>query len=179
MSMDTQAEPKFENGAFLYWLAGLTGLVGLSFAAWSLLDIMNPSAETGVPLVWVDMTKIEPGERKTVLWGSWPIYIVHRTPEEIAAVRADDSAKMPIPAKDSDRILREEWIVVVGVGYYCWLNRQVSVEHRGDWGGWIDVCRSDQYDLSGRVRNAWGRKNLQIPPYYFVGDKWIVIGDTS
>ena len=165
---------------YLYWLAGLTSVVGLAIAGWNLLDGMNPSAENGVPLVWVDMTKIEPGARKTVHWGAWPVFIAHRTPEGIAAARADDDAEMPFPEKDSNRVLRDEWLVVTGLddtGW--WLRGQELDERRGQWGGWWSCCEFRVYDLPGRLRTKWGQRNLTIPPYHFVGDKWLVIGDTS
>ncbi len=180
MSLDGQAEPRHESGAFVYRLAGLTAAVGLAFAVWPLLDSMNPSADAGVRVVWVDMTRIEPGTRKTVYWGSWPVFIAHRTPEEIAAARADDDREMRFPEKDSDRVLRDEWLVVTGVDEAGWLLRgQQPDELRGEWGGWRSCCEFRVYDLSGRLRTNWGQRNLIIPPYHFVGDKWLVIGDTS
>ena len=45
---------------------------------------MNPSSELRTPH-WVDLSDIPEGGRKTVYWGDWPIYIAHRTPEEIAS----------------------------------------------------------------------------------------------
>ena len=159
--------------------AGAMALVGLAAASWPLIDSMNPSAELRVPL-WIDLSRISVGQRKTVVWRNKPIFIVHRTPEEIATARADDHAEMLFPEPDRGRVQRDEWLVVYG---YCpsdgWpLYRQEPNEMRGHRGGWY--CPSPagphSYDLSGRLRSRWGKSNLLIPPYRFESDTAISLG---
>ena len=167
---------------FLYRLAGLVVATGLAFAAWPFIDSMNPSAETLNPLVFVDLRRIPPGERKTIKWRRFPIHIVHRTPEQIAAVRADDMVEMPFPQADHERVQRDEWLVVIAACWFGTRSQSRWLEHvRGPWGGWYCPVRYDpQYDLSGRLRSRWGGEgNMKIPPYYFDGDDWLVIGEAS
>lgn len=176
------ADSSDSDRRFLYRLAGLFVATGLAFAIWPVINSMSPSAETLNPLVSVDLKLIPPGQRKTVIWRQRAIHIVHRTPEEIAVVRADDTADMPFPQTDSERVQRDEWLVVVGV---CWWGTKPQYQHinqrTGQWGGWSCPYRYDpQYDLSGRLRSRWGGDgNLAIPPYYFHGDDWLVIGEAS
>lgn len=165
---------------FLYRLAGLIVATGLMFATWPFIDSLNPSAEVSPPIAWVDMTKIALGERKTAYMGNWPVFIFHRTPEDIAAARADDNTPMPSPEQDRHRVVRDEWLIVIGVDEQGWpLRGQKTGERRGDWGGWRSCCEHRMYDLSGRIRTKWGTINLVVPPYRFEGDKWIVIGEAS
>ena len=167
------------TGRWLFVLAGLLILIGLAFAAWVLIDSLNPSAEISGPTTRVDLATIPPGGRETVTWkGNIPIFILHRTPEQIAAARADDSAPMKFPEADRDRVQRAEWLVVVP---RCWRGflpkGQAPGEPRGRWGGWYCRQHGDLYDLSGRLRTAWGEANFAIPPYSFEDDRWLIIGE--
>jgi ubiquinol-cytochrome c reductase iron-sulfur subunit len=143
------------------------------------IDSMNPSAQARSPIVWVDLGTISPGQRKTLFWplARVPIFVVHRTPERIETVRADDNALMRFPEPDRDRVLRGEWLVVIP---RCRNERtswgQEPGEPRGEWGGW-QCDYGDAYDLSGRLRNRWGESNFEVPPYRFVDDRWLVIGE--
>ena len=157
--------------------AGAMALFGVGAATWPLIDSMNPSAELRVP-TWIDIRGIEIGQRKTVVWRSAPIFIVHRTPEEIAAARGDDNAEMPFPEADGARVQRDEWLIVTGLCTFqaCPLVGQQPSEQRGAWGGWLCLCHADAYDLSGRLRAAPGKGNLRIPPYDFWDDTVIALG---
>ena len=165
------------GGDFLYWAAGVMAAVGLALTAWPFIDSLNASADAHRSVVWIDINTIPAGQRKTVYWGSVPVYVFHRTAEEIEAARADEHAQMPLPENNRDRVLRDEWRVVIGVnGRGCPLRGQRPGEGRGEWGGWIDSCDGLVYDLSGRVRTWWGRANLTISPYHFFQDRWLTIG---
>ena len=157
--------------------AGAMALFGIGAASWPLIDSMNPSAELRVPS-WIALRGIEIGQRKTVVWRDTPIFIVHRTPQEIAAARADDDAEMSYPEADGARVQRDEWLIVIGLCAFqpCPLLGQQPSEHRGAWGGWLCACHADAYDLAGRLRVGPGNRNLDIPPYSFWSDTEIVIG---
>ncbi len=157
--------------------AGAMALVGLAAASWPLIDSMNPSAELRVPS-WIDLRGIEIGQRKTVVWRDTPIFIAHRTPEEIAAARAEDRAEMLFPEPDRERVVRDEWLIVYGYcpTEGCTLSGQESDEFRGRWAGWYCPCSADEYDLSGRLRNRGGKSNVLIPSYRFESDSVISLG---
>ena len=158
-------------------MAGALALFGIGAATWPLIDSMNPSAELQVPS-WIDLRGIEIGQRKTVVWRDTPIFIVHRTPQEIAAARADDDAEMPFPEADGARVQRDEWLIVIGICTFrpCPLLEHRSGENSGAWHGWICPCHANAYDLAGRLRVGPGNRNLDIPPYRFESDTAISLG---
>jgi len=52
----------------------------------------------------------------------------------------------------------------------------VPLGQAGDFNGWFCPCHGSHYDTSGRIRKGPAPKNLEIPPYDFVGDTRIKIG---
>lgn len=162
---------------FLALAAGAMAVFGIGAVGWMLLDSMNPAADVHAPL-WIDLDRIPVGHRKTIRWRGIPIFVVHRTPEEIGAARADDSAEMPFPDTDSDRVQRDDWLVVIGLDmFHGWdfLTGQGAGEERGDWGGWHERQQDSHYDVSGRLRRGLGTGNLIVPEYQFVSDNRIEI----
>ncbi|GHU03746.1 hypothetical protein FACS1894205_0830 [Alphaproteobacteria bacterium] len=128
--------------------------------------------------VEVDITNVKPGQGVSAQWDGKPVFIRRRTEEEIETTRKDDAAAMPDPAKDSDRVKKPEWIVVIGIcpHHGCTLFGTKSVEPRGHFGGWFCPCHAAEFDLSGRVRKGPAKTNLSIPPYAFVSETKIRIG---
>lgn len=101
---------------FLTLVAITAGLVGTGIATWPLINSMNPSAEVlALATTEVDLGPVQVGQRITVVWRGKPIFIDHRTPEEIARARADDHADLIDPESDGARVQRPEWLVVIGV----------------------------------------------------------------
>ena len=157
---------------FLYLTTGAVATFGAAAAAWSFIDSLNPSAEIlAAASIEADIERIEPGQRITVVWRGSPAFIVHRTPEEIAGARADDSTKLIDPEPDSARVQLEEWLIVVGVCTHlgCIPQGQSTPDLRGKYGGWFCSCHGSMYDISGRVRRGPAPKNLVVPPYTFKG----------
>lgn len=167
------------NFRFLQGCTRLLALAATLLFLWSLGASMMPAADAHAPAV-IDISGIALGERRTVLLPRRDLFIVHRTPEEIAAARADDDAPMPSPQRDVDRVQRAEWLVVEakpeGGGFYPleW-ERRHGVQ-KGRYGGWWAPFGDQHYDLSGRLREAYrGSNNLPVPDYYFLDDTTLVI----
>src|SRR5262245_62901202 len=88
---------------FLYLTAGAIGGVGVAATIWPFIDTMNPARDTlALSTTEVDIAPIEPGQRLTVAWRGKPVFIAHRTPEEIKAAQDVDFAQLRDPQKDSD-----------------------------------------------------------------------------
>ena len=152
--------------------AGAMALFGIGSVAWVMLDSMNPAADAPAPFS-IDLRHIAVGDRKTVYWNVTPIFVAHRTAEEVAAATAGDAADMPFPERDADRVIRDEWLVVVGVdSLRPWyrLSGQAADEERGEWGGWRVNWEGIEYDTSGRLRRGPGSGNLVVPSYEFVSE---------
>lgn len=164
---------------FLYLSAAAMAAVGTGAALWPLIDSMNPAADIlAQSTIEVDLGPIERGQRITVSWRGQPVFIDHRTPEQIAQARADDSADLPDPEPDSARVTRPEWLVVIGICTHlgCVPLGQKTADPKGGWGGWFCPCHGSHYDTSGRVRKGPAPRNLVVPPYAFLDDAGIEVG---
>ena len=164
---------------FLYLVTLAAGAVGTGIAVWPLINSMNPSAEVlALATGEFDLEPVRLGQRITVVWRGQPVFIDHRTPEQIARARADDDADLKDPEADSARVKRPEWLVVIGICTHlgCIPKGQRPGDPVGEFGGWFCPCHGSHYDTSGRIRKGPAPKNLVVPPYEFLDDLLIRIG---
>jgi ubiquinol-cytochrome c reductase iron-sulfur subunit len=114
----------------------------------------------------------------TVSWRGQPVFVRHRTDQEIAEAANVDLATLIDPQSDAERVQRPAWLVVVGVCTHlgCIPLGQKPGDPQGQWGGYLCPCHGSQYDSSGRVRKGPAPKNLAVPPYAFLDDTRIRIG---
>ncbi len=155
------------------------GAVGAACVAWPLIDSMNPAADTlALATIQVDIDTIEPGQSVTVTWRGKPVFIRHRTEEQIAAARDVELSALPDPQSDEERVIRPEWLVLVGICTHlgCVPAGQKPSDVRGDFGGWFCPCHGSHYDHSGRIRRGPAPTNLEVPEYEFVSDTRIKLG---
>ena len=90
--------------------------IGSAFAIWPFIDSMNPSADVlALGSKEFDISNIEEGSSKTVKWRGTPVFIKHRTKKEINEARGVSLIELRDPQKDEDRVLKPEWLIVVGV----------------------------------------------------------------
>ncbi len=164
---------------FLYLLTAATSVVGAGVMVWPLIDSMNPTSDVlALAASEIDLSSIEPGQRVTLKWRGKPVFIVRRTPEEIARAEADDTADLIDPEPDSARVQTPEWLIVVGVCTHlgCIPLGQKSFDERGRYGGWFCPCHGSLYDISGRVRKGPAPLNLAVPDYAFLDDSVLRVG---
>ena len=113
------------------WLitSACAGAVGGVAAAIPFVSTFLPSERAraaGAP-VEVDISALKPGEKLTVEWRGKPVWIVKRTPEQLAtlpkvdALLADPKSARkpdeltPAYARNEDRSIKPEILVVVGI----------------------------------------------------------------
>ncbi|MBI4183856.1 MAG: ubiquinol-cytochrome c reductase iron-sulfur subunit [Proteobacteria bacterium] len=164
---------------FLYLATGTALAAGAALAAWPFIDFMNPSADVlALSAVDVDLDPIAVGQRITVNWRGKPVFIVHRTAEEIARAEADDRAELIDPTPDGARVKQKEWLVVIGICTHlgCIPLGQKPADPRGQYGGWFCPCHGSMYDTAGRVRRSPAPRNLDLPPYRFLHEGTVQIG---
>jgi ubiquinol-cytochrome c reductase iron-sulfur subunit len=181
-------EPAGTRRDFLYVATGAAGAVATGAAVWPLVNQMNPSADVlAVSTKEVDVSAVEPGTQLTVKWLGKPVFIRHRTPEEIDAARAVDISELrdgtaenanlgkDADASDANRALDEagEWLVMMGV---CTHLGCIPLGDSGDFGGWFCPCHGSHYDTAGRIRKGPAPRNLDIPVAGFVADQIIKLG---
>jgi ubiquinol-cytochrome c reductase iron-sulfur subunit len=169
------AEPTRRD--FLYVASATVGAVGAAAVLVPLLSQMNPDASTiaaGAPIE-VDLTPIAAGQIIKVFWRSKPIFISHRTPQQITEARDVNVADLRDPQSDQDRVKpgHDQWLVVIGI---CTHLGCIPLPHQGNYDGWFCPCHGSQYDSSGRIRQGPAPLNLYIPPYAFLSDSKIQIG---
>jgi ubiquinol-cytochrome c reductase iron-sulfur subunit len=174
---DGTAEPGRRD--FIVVATYAMGAVGAGAVAWPLIDQMNPAADTlALASTEVDVSKIAEGQAITVTWRGKPVFIRHRSPDEIARANAIDGAELRDPQEDEARVQRPELLVVVGVCTHlgCVPLGQKTGDIKGDYDGWFCPCHGSHYDTSGRIRRGPAPTNLEVPPYAFLSDSVIRIG---
>ncbi|MCO5583374.1 hypothetical protein L7F22_037284 [Adiantum nelumboides] len=166
------------NKVFSYFMVGTMGLVAASGAKATVSDFlasMSASADVlALAKVEVEMANIPEGKNAIIKWRGKPVFVRHRTADEIEEANAVDVAKLRDPQKDADRVKRPEWIVMLGV---CTHLGCVPIGEAGDYGGWYCPCHGSHYDISGRVRRGPAPLNLEVPEYDFNDDEGkLIIG---
>jgi ubiquinol-cytochrome c reductase iron-sulfur subunit len=164
---------------FLIIAASTVTALGAVVTLVPLVDSMNPARDTlALSTTEVDLAPVQLGQRLTVSWRGKPVFIDHRTPQEIKEAQSVDVAELRDPQKDSERVKKAEWLVVIGVCTHlgCVPLGQRPTDPRGEFGGWFCPCHGSQYDTSGRIRKGPAPLNLQLPPYEFTTDTTVKIG---
>ncbi|MFT8243774.1 ubiquinol-cytochrome c reductase iron-sulfur subunit [Roseomonas sp. BN140053] len=175
--------PDHEHGRrdFLKLVTAATAAVGVGAVVWPFINSMNPSRDVlALSTTDVDLTPVAVGQAITVVWRGKPVFVRHRTPEEIKAAEDAPMSELKDPATDQSRVKpgKDEWLVVVGVCTHlgCVPLGQKSSDVRGDYGGWFCPCHGSAYDTSGRIRRGPAPLNLAVPTYSFTSDTKIRIG---
>jgi ubiquinol-cytochrome c reductase iron-sulfur subunit len=166
---------------FIFIASGAAGAVGILAVVWPLIDQMNPAADTrALSTTEVDLSKVATGQQLVVTWQGKPVFVRHRTPEEVSAAQRDDYATLKDPATDATRIVQETG----AEGKPAYIILQAACTHlgcvptfaEGDYGGWFCPCHGSHYDTSGRIRRGPAPRNLVIAPYEYLSETSIRIG---
>src|SRR6188768_2010142 len=183
------------------WLiaSGCAGAVGGAFTAVPFVSSFQPSERAkaaGAP-VEVDISALKPGEKMTVEWRGKPVWIVRRTPEQLAVLPkldpllADPLSKRnpdeltPPYARNENRSIKPEILVTVGICTHLGCSPsdkfvpgpQPSLPD--NWaGGFLCPCHGSTFDMAGRVyKDKPAPDNLEVPPHVYLSDSRILIGE--
>ena len=121
----------------------------------------------------VELGNIEPGQTITVKWRGKPVFIRHRTQEDISLANSVDLKQLRDPEPDDVRVKNPDWLIVLGV---CTHLGCVPLPNAGDYHGWFCPCHGSHYDTSGRIRKGPAPYNLEVPSYTFLEDDKVLIG---
>jgi len=146
----------------------------------------------GAP-VEVDLSRIAPGELAVIEWRGKPVWVIRRTKEMLASLKASEArlsdpgskaSEQPKYAENEFRSEKPELMVMEGVCTHLGCSPQLrsaemKAEMGADWaGGFYCPCHGSKFDYAGRVfRGAPAPVNLKVPPYNFVSDTRLVIGE--
>ena len=183
------------------WLiaSGCAGAVGAGFAAVPFVSSFQPSERAkaaGAP-VEVDISALNPGEKITVEWRGKPVWILRRTPDQLATLPkldpqlADPKSERkpgeltPEYARNEARSIKPEYFVGVGICTHLGCSPSDKFQPGpqpslpDDWqGGFFCPCHGSTFDLAGRVfKNKPAPDNLEVPPHMYLSDTRLLIGD--
>ena len=182
------------------WLIASTcaGAAGAAALATPFVSSFAPSekAKAAGAAVEVDIASLKPGEKTTVEWRGKPVWIMRRTPEQLATLKktnsevADpnsDRTAIPTPAyaKNETRSIKPEVLVVVGICTHLGCSPSDKFAPGAQpslpdiWlGGFLCACHGSTFDLAGRVfKNKPAPDNLEVPPHMYLSDNKLLIGD--
>jgi ubiquinol-cytochrome c reductase iron-sulfur subunit len=179
--------------------AGAVGGVATAVPFVASFEPSERARAAGAP-VEVDISDLKPGEKKTVEWRGKPVWIVRRTPEMLASLKKTDALVAdPQSKRKPDEITpmadtRNEWrsikpeiLVVVGICSHlgCSPTDRFAAGPQpslpDDWqGGFLCPCHGSTFDLAGRVfKNKPAPDNLEVPPYTFLSENKLLIGEAK
>jgi ubiquinol-cytochrome c reductase iron-sulfur subunit len=182
---------------FLYIATATVGAVGALATLVPLVDQMNPDASTlaaGGP-VDVDISKIEAGAQIMVRWRERPIWIYHRSPQALQTLQSQqDTSLLSDPNSENQqqapyatnwhRSIKPEFGVLVGICTHLgciplfYPNPSTTTPVANWIGGYFCPCHGSKYDAAGRVYSGVPAPyNLPVPPYRFLNDTTIRIGE--
>lgn len=182
---------------FLYIATAIVGAVGTIATLVPLVDQMNPDASTlaaGGP-VDVDVSKIEVGSQIMVRWRERPIWVYHRSPQALQMLQSpQDVSLLSDPNSDNPqqapyatnwhRSVKPEFGVLVGICTHLgciplFFPAPSATTPVANWiGGYFCPCHGSKYDAAGRVYSGVPAPyNLPVPPYRFLNDTTIRIGE--
>ncbi len=186
----------YSKRRFLTAATTVVGAVGVGYTAVPFILSMQPSARAqaaGAP-VEVDISRLQPGQMMIVEWRGKPVWIVHRTEQNIADLpglndrlrdpNSEVESQQPSYAQNIHRSIKPEILVVVGICTHLGCSPSYRPELGpadlgADWrGGFFCPCHGSQFDFAGRVyRGVPAPTNLEVPPYMFLSDSRILIGE--
>jgi len=192
------ADHTVDRGKRRFLIGATAGMGGVGAAAAAVPFVMSffPSVRAraaGAP-VEVDISKLEPGMKMDIEWRGKVVWIINRTKAMMDALPTEDARladphseydQQPDYAKNEVRS-RDERNVIVLVGICTHLGcsptyrPEVAPADLGpDWlGGFFCPCHQSKFDLAGRVYSGVpAPKNLVVPPYKYLSDTKIVVGD--
>ena len=175
------------------------GALGAAAVAVPFVASITPSerAKAAGAAVEADISGLKPGEKMTVEWRGKPVWIVRRTPEQVAnlpkndAQLADPNSKRkadeltPAYARNEGRSIKPEYLVAVGICSHlgCSPSDKFTAGPQpslpDDWqGGFLCPCHGSTFDMAGRVfKNKPAPDNLEVPPHVYLTDTRLLIGE--
>ncbi|GIR91930.1 MAG: ubiquinol-cytochrome c reductase iron-sulfur subunit [Thiotrichaceae bacterium] len=181
---------------FLTKTMTLVGGAGAGAVVFPLVSSMAPSEKAkaaGAP-VKVDISNLNEGEKIDVIWRKKPIWIIKRSKEMIDSIdtiagkykdpNSSNKEQQPEFANNKYRSLKPEILVLEGVCTHLGCNPAYKPDSSdkslgSDWkGGFFCACHGSKFDFAGKVFNgAPAGANLKVPPYKFVDENTVVIGE--
>lgn len=197
---DNGASARSSRRRVLLALTWLTGLSGLTIAAWPFFRSLLPSqrAQLAGGPVRVDLRALSPGEQLTVVWRGQPIWVLRRNDAMIQRLTeqrllnrlrepaSSVESQQPEYAVNETRSIKPDYFICTAIcthlGCVPAFRPDVAPKDIGaDWlGGYFCPCHKSKFDFAGRVyRGVPAPTNLVVPPHDYIDEDTIVIGIDS
>ena len=180
-------------------MACAAGGVGGVATAIPFVSTFQPSerARAAGAAVEADISTLKAGEMMTVEWRGKPVWIIKRTPEQLAELEkltdklADPESQRkpseltPEYARNHHRSIKPEVLVTVGICTHLGCSPSSKFQTGAqpslpdDWpGGFLCPCHGSTFDMAGRVfKNKPAPDNLEVPPHMYLSDTKLLIGE--
>ncbi|XP_046340408.1 cytochrome b-c1 complex subunit Rieske, mitochondrial-like [Haliotis rufescens] len=163
--------------SFTYMIVG-GGSVTAAYAAKNIVtDIVSTLSASADVLalakIEIKLSEIPEGKNVTFKWRGKPLFVRHRTAEEIEVEQGVDLGTLRHAEHDNERTTNPEWLVLLGV---CTHLGCVPIANAGDFGGYYCPCHGSHYDASGRIRKGPAPLNLEVPVYSFPDEGTLIVG---
>ena len=174
----TRRSERDSGRAFTYLISGSLVASSVTFGKWfggTLVASWSASKDVlALAKIEVNLSEIPAGKNVVLKWRGKPLFIKHRTQEEIERERAVDVTSLRDPQRDEERVRGDpRWLVLLGV---CTHLGCVPIAGQGEYGGYYCPCHGSHYDGSGRIRKGPAPLNLEVPEYAFEGENTLVVG---
>lgn len=166
------------------------GAVGCATVAVPFVLSMTPSERAkaaGAP-VEVDVSKIAPGDMMISEYRGQPLWVIHRTDEQIAKLANHDAQlsdpdleipQQPDYCKNKDRAINPKYAVMLGTCTHLGCSPAQNFAVTADWdGGFVCACHGSKFDLAGRVfKGSPAPTNLVVPKHQYLTETTLLIGE--
>ena len=124
-------------------MVGSLGVLSASVAKSSVAEFLGTMAASADVLalakVEIELASIPEGKNAIIKWRGKPVFIRHRTQDEIEEAKSTDWKTLRDPESDESRAKRPEWLVMLGV---CTHLGCVPIGEAGDFGGWYVILKT-------------------------------------
>lgn len=171
----SESEDSRKNFTYLVSAAfGISSAYAAKSVVTYFVSSMSATADVlALAKIEIKLAEIPEGKSVTFKWRGKPLFIRHRTVEEIQAEQSVPVASLRHPEHDNERVKKPEWLVVLGV---CTHLGCVPIANAGDFGGYYCPCHGSHYDASGRIRKGPAPLNLEVPEHEFPSDDLLIVG---
>lgn len=180
---------------FLTTTTAVLGGIGVAYVTVPFISSWEPSAQAqaaGAPIE-VDISKLQMGQQVTVAWRGKPVWVIRRSEAMLQELpKLDNELRDPFShepqqpeyAQNEYRSIKPEYFVAVGLcthlGCIPTYRPDVGSVSPHWMGGFFCPCHGSAFDLAGRVfKDVPAPTNLVIPPYYYVSDTVLLIGESK
>ena len=174
--------------------AGAGGLAAAGVAAPFVASFFpSEKAKAAGAAVEIDISKIESGQMLTAEWRGKPIWVVNRTEQQLKDLPTLDgnlvdpkseTEQQPANCQNDVRSIKPQIWVAVGICTHLGCSPTyrpdlAPADLGADWKGcFFCPCHGSKFDMAGRVyKGVPAPTNLVIPPYKYLNDTTILVGE--